>query len=62
VVSGALADDGGALVEVGGALPEDGGVVGGAAAVGEDGGARWEILAPLTADLLPGAAAPLPLA
>jgi hypothetical protein len=27
------------------ALLEDGGVVGGAAAVGEDGGARWEIMA-----------------
>jgi hypothetical protein len=34
---GALAEDGGALVEVGVALLEDGGVVGGAAAVGEDG-------------------------
>jgi hypothetical protein len=41
---GALADDGGALVEVGRALLEDGGVVGGAVAVGEDGGTRWEIL------------------
>jgi hypothetical protein len=33
------------LVEVGGALLEDGGVVGGAAALGEDGDAQWEILA-----------------
>jgi hypothetical protein len=41
----ALADDGGVLVEVGRTLLEDGGVVGEAAAVGEDGGARWEILA-----------------
>jgi hypothetical protein len=40
----ALADDGGALVEVGRALLEDGGVVGGAAAVGDNGGARWENL------------------
>jgi hypothetical protein len=38
-------DDGGALVEVGWALLEDGGVVGGAAAVGDEGGARWENLA-----------------
>jgi hypothetical protein len=42
---GALADDGGALVEVGRALLEDGGLVGGAAAVGDDGGAQWENLA-----------------
>jgi hypothetical protein len=42
---GALADDGGALVEVGRALLEDDGVVGGAAVVGDDGGARWENLA-----------------
>jgi hypothetical protein len=42
---GALADDGGELVEVGRALLEDGGVVGGAEAVGDDGGARWEDLA-----------------
>jgi hypothetical protein len=42
---GAFADDGGALVEVGRALLEDDGVVGGAAAVGDDGGARWENLA-----------------
>jgi hypothetical protein len=34
-------------MEVGRALLEDGGVVGGAAAVGEDGGARREILAAL---------------
>jgi hypothetical protein len=33
-----------ALVEVGGALLEDDRVVGGAATVGEDDGARWEIL------------------
>jgi hypothetical protein len=44
---GALADDDGALVEVGRALLEDGGVVGGAAAVGDDSGARWEILVAL---------------
>jgi hypothetical protein len=42
---GALEDDGGALVEVGRALLEDGGVVGGAATVGDDGGAQWENLA-----------------
>jgi hypothetical protein len=42
---GALADDGGALVEVDRALLEDGGLVGGAAAVRDDGGARWENLA-----------------
>jgi hypothetical protein len=41
----ALADDGGALVEVGRALLEDGGVVGGAAAVGDEGGAWWKNLA-----------------
>jgi hypothetical protein len=37
-MGGALADDSGVLVEVGRALLEDGGVVGGAAAIGEDGG------------------------
>jgi hypothetical protein len=42
---GALADDGGALVEVGWALLDDGGVVGGAATVGDDGGAPRENLA-----------------
>jgi hypothetical protein len=42
---GALADDGGALVDVGRALLEDSGLVGGAAAVGDEGGARWENLA-----------------
>jgi hypothetical protein len=42
---GALADDGGALMDVGRALLEDGGVVGGAATVGDDGGARRENLA-----------------
>jgi hypothetical protein len=42
---GALADDGGVLVEVGRELLDDGGVVGGAAAVGDDGGAPQENLA-----------------
>jgi hypothetical protein len=42
---GALADDGGALVEVGRALLKYDGVVGGAAAVGDNGDARWENLA-----------------
>jgi hypothetical protein len=40
-----LTDDGMALVDVGRALLEDGGVVGGAAAVGDDGDARREKLA-----------------
>jgi hypothetical protein len=42
---GALTDDGGALVEVGWALLDDDGVVGGAAAVGDDGGTPRENLA-----------------